>query len=90
MVFMTCLVSPSLVEMDLNSISGYFYKTRITLVWAPSPVTVLQGESKPCFDVGHQLVAGASMKWLSAALQFGEHSAELQPGVLVYILGMCS
>lgn len=91
---MTCLVNPSLVEMDLNSISGYCYRMRITLVWvwALSPAAELQGESHPCCDVG-AVGGGCGFKEVvkySAALQFGESNAKLQHGVFVYVLDTCS
>lgn len=91
---MTCLVNPSLVEMDLNSISGYLHRMTITLVWvwAPSPVAELQSESHPYCDVG-AAGGGCGFKEVvkySAVLQFGENNAELQPGVFVHVLDICS
>lgn len=88
---MACLVNPSLVGMDLNSISGYLYRMRITLVWvwASSPVAELQSESHPCCDVGTPH-SGCGFKKYHAVLQFGESNAELQPGVFVYVLDTCS
>lgn len=90
---MICLVNPSLVEMDMNSISGYLHRMRITLVWvwAPSPVAELQGESHPCCDVGAP-AGGCGFKEVvkySTASVWGEQCG-ITASVFVYILDTCS
>lgn len=69
---MTCLVNPSLVELDLNSISGYLYRMRITLGGFGHPPQMQICKVSPILAVmwGHQVVAVASSKWLSTVQPF--------------------